>query len=469
MARGMPDPWTLAQSFINDLNDQAAKNRYYGNTAENAMYKAMIDRQDAELLNTQKLAKDEGDFQQQLLRDEAQREFYHNENWLQSQYKNEGAGSKSRFAKPQAATTAPNVPPPYQSPLRSTSSVQPATAPQQQQQVPDTGGEPELSQKGAYSYYIQQGVPPVVAAGIVANLEAESSFDPAVWSGQRRGDNGSAGYAGQWRGSRQQGLLNFAAQRGHAQPTVKDQLDFYVYEGTSGQDEGAKRAFELAANAQSPEEAAQIIMTHFERPSADPRENQIGHRQRTARQIFESGGGSSGGQQQPATTQRRYPMPMEGQPGSTVQPETPYPVETSKPKADTTIDDEEHVWTDEELNQYLAPDEVAAIKNKGQNVVGPPRIYTELAVENLPSEIKDHLMPVFKNEQYGPSEWLYLADPQPEMTEDGVTVEAKPQITTAPPVTITKPNEKDPEDTESVKQVNGVWYTKIDDKWVRME
>ena len=68
--------------------------------------------------------------------------------------------------------------------------------------------------------------------------------------------------------------MNFAASRGHAQPTVKDQLDFYVYEGTSGQDEGAKKAFELASQAQSPEEAAQIIMTHFERPSGDPRENQ---------------------------------------------------------------------------------------------------------------------------------------------------------------------------------------------------
>ena len=34
MARGMPDPWTLAQGFIDNLNDMAAKNRYYGATSE---------------------------------------------------------------------------------------------------------------------------------------------------------------------------------------------------------------------------------------------------------------------------------------------------------------------------------------------------------------------------------------------------------------------------------------------------
>jgi Phage tail lysozyme len=455
------DPWTVAQAFIDNLNDMAAKERYYSQTGYNNMYRSMIDRQDADWLNQQKILADETNYTQQLGRDEAARQFTHEENWLRSQYDN--TGSKSRFAAPGGAA----VMPPYHSPYDTTSSTGPGALPGGN--GPDTSPEPELSPQGAYNYYLQQGVPAYVAAGIVSNLDAESSFSPDVWEGRRTGDNGTARYGGQYRGSRQTNLVNFARQRGHAQPTTRDQLDFYIYEGTSGLDKGAQRALQLAEQADSPEAAARIIMQNYERPSSDPRENQLAHRERFARQVFEQGGGAGGGGGQVTATpgQRRYPYPVE-QPDDGTMPGSLAP-ETSGP---TGIDDEEHVWTEEELNQYLTPDEVAAIKNKGMDVQGPPRIYTDTQLSQLPDEITRQLMPVYKKEQYGPSEWLYLTPRQGTVTEDGIDPggEPQPQITTDP-VEIKKQttNPVDPKSTESVRVRNGVWETLIDGQWVRME
>jgi hypothetical protein len=106
----------------------------------------------------------------------------------------------------------------------------------------------------------------MVAAGIVGNIAAETGWDPAVFEGRRRGDGGTAAYAAQWRGSRQQHLLEFARSRGNAQPTIEDQLEFFVVEAQSGRDPGATKAIQMAAQAKSPEEAATYIMQHYERP-----------------------------------------------------------------------------------------------------------------------------------------------------------------------------------------------------------
>lgn len=467
------DPWTITQSFINNLNDQAAKARYYSETGYNNMYRSMIDRQDAALLNQQKIEADEVDYTQQLGRDEASRMFTHEENWLRQQA-DAGGGSKSRFAQP--GNRQPAVMPPYHSPYETTSSTGPAATPGGN--GPDTSPEPELSHKGAYDYYTSQGVPPIVAAGIISNLDAESSFSPDVWEGRRTGDNGTARYGGQYRGERQTNLVNFARQRGHAQPTTRDQLDFYIYEGTAGLDAGAKRALELAAQADSPETAARIIMQNYERPSSDPRENQLAHRERLARQIFESGGGTGGGGGTTTTAapgQRRYPLPV-AQPDDGTMPGSsapPFEQETSGP---TGIDDEEHIWTEEELNQYLSPDEVAALRAEGRDVKGPPRIYTETQLEHLPPLIADNIKPVYKTDQYGPSEWLYTVPRQATVTEDGVDPggEPMPQITSIPPVEIkeqtTKPNTTAPASTEGVRQrSDGTWEQFINGRWVVMD
>jgi hypothetical protein len=119
----------------------------------------------------------------------------------------------------------------------------------------------------AYNYYIKKGLSPAHAAGIVGNLGVESAnWDPNVISGNRRGDQGTAGYIGQWRGPRLRGLEEYARSQGHSAPTLDDQLEYVLQEGQTGRDQGAATAYKLAQAAKTPEEAAAIYSKYYERP-----------------------------------------------------------------------------------------------------------------------------------------------------------------------------------------------------------
>lgn len=131
----------------------------------------------------------------------------------------------------------------------------------------------------AYNYYLQRGYSPAAAAGIVGNLKVESgSFADDVLSGQRRGDSGSAFGAAQWRGARLEGLHNYAQQNGLDFRSLDAQLGYVDHEMRTGSDAGAGVAFQKLQTAQSPAEAAQAFMQHYERPNADPSINGVNQR-----------------------------------------------------------------------------------------------------------------------------------------------------------------------------------------------
>lgn len=259
------DPWEIGNQFTKMLYDQRTRERGYDVDYAKAQYATDIARANADTAWGRQLELDKINFGQSQELADQQRRFQHDENKLINlDYKlaAKNRGRAGHVAAPAAAGVGGEAAP--------------------------TGG--GINAQTAFQHYTQRGVPPIVAAGIVGNIAAESGWRPDVFSGTARGDDGTAYGAGQWRGSRQEHLFEFAQGRGHPRPTPEDQLDFYVEEGMSGRDPGARQALDLASQAQTPEEAAQIFMKYYERPKDN---SSLAHRQAAAREVFAGGGAAA--------------------------------------------------------------------------------------------------------------------------------------------------------------------------------
>jgi LysM repeat protein len=121
--------------------------------------------------------------------------------------------------------------------------------------------------KTALDFFIQQGWSPEQAAGLVANLQAESgqNLDPNVFG------DGGAGYGiAQWHGSRQRDF-----QRIMDKPlkgsSLEDQLKFVQWELTHSE----KRAGARLKDAKTAAEAAAIVDQYYERSSGIHRDKRI--------------------------------------------------------------------------------------------------------------------------------------------------------------------------------------------------
>lgn len=127
----------------------------------------------------------------------------------------------------------------------------------------DTGpATPATTRQGridqAMTYFQAQGWTRAQAAGIVANLDAESGMDASI-----RQIGGGPGYGlGQWEGPRQ---ADFAAWAGHdiRNSTFQEQLDFVQHE-LSTTERGAANRLRQASNAG---DAAAIVCRYYERPA----------------------------------------------------------------------------------------------------------------------------------------------------------------------------------------------------------
>lgn len=109
--------------------------------------------------------------------------------------------------------------------------------------------------KKAYNYYLNRGVKPNVAAGIVGNLYKESGLNPNAV-----GDKGTAFGVAQWRGNRLSNLKNYASSKGRSYTDLNTQLDFILDE------KGENQVLTLMGN-QSPEVAAKTFADKYERPN----------------------------------------------------------------------------------------------------------------------------------------------------------------------------------------------------------
>lgn len=119
----------------------------------------------------------------------------------------------------------------------------------------------------AYQRLISHGVSPAYAAAAVGHLIEESGwFSPDVIAGNRRGDQGTAGFVAQWRGERLANLQRFAqAQRRPLD--LATQIDFIVHEGEAGLDQGAQRWLAEARSGRGGLQDGVAAFAHFERPA----------------------------------------------------------------------------------------------------------------------------------------------------------------------------------------------------------
>lgn len=378
-------PWELHDRFSQMLQSQTARDQAIGAGLQQDQFAAELGRQNATTAFGRNLMQDQINFQQQSRLADEQRAFTHDENKLINvDYKLAAKGDRrSIYGRPTKQTPAGGT------------------------------GQP-ITPQYAYQHLTSGGMPPIVAAGLVGNISAESGWDPRVFSGERRGDGGTAFGSGQWRHERQAHLFEYAQANGHPFPTVEDQLDFYYEEAQSGRDPGARKAFDLAAQAQTPEEAAQVIMDYYERPKD---QSSSGHRQQAARQVYEEfggqsapssdpsvgAGGSGGGM--PDTTQRRYV----GDPPSTQVQDPAVQTTTGTPDMQETGYDLPTLdpWTDEDLAAAGVTAFDTADLPDGFDVVGIAH-YSGAQVDRMPSEMKDRLIPLGSPDVNGTNEYLLL-------------------------------------------------------------
>lgn len=125
----------------------------------------------------------------------------------------------------------------------------------------------------AFNYFLDKGLTPQQAAGVVANLQAESGVRP----GQHQIGGPAFGIA-QWEGGRQDNLRAFAQRQGKPIDDLGMQLDF-LWSELQGPENAA---FQALKTARTPAQAAAIFENKFERPAA----NHNAERGRIAEQVY---------------------------------------------------------------------------------------------------------------------------------------------------------------------------------------
>lgn len=134
---------------------------------------------------------------------------------------------------------------------------------------------------------VSRGVPQAAAIGIVANMSAESGYNPGVNEAQPlvKGSRGGFGLY-QVTGPRRRAYEAFAAERGVGAADVDAQLDFLVHEMNTTE----KRARDRVYAATDPIEAARLTSDLFLRPGIPHMDARLSEAARL------SGGEYSGGQ-----------------------------------------------------------------------------------------------------------------------------------------------------------------------------
>ena len=119
-----------------------------------------------------------------------------------------------------------------------------------------------------YSYLTKQGLTPAQAAGVVGNLQQESSLNPAE----------PGGGLAQWIGGRWSALLRFAKAQGADPNSAPLQAEYLWHELTTSE-RGALTALKQTS---TPQQAARVFSQQFERPS----EPMLANRERYAREAL---------------------------------------------------------------------------------------------------------------------------------------------------------------------------------------
>ncbi|MGO4649944.1 phage tail tip lysozyme, partial [Nocardia sp. 2YAB30] len=138
-----------------------------------------------------------------------------------------------------------------------------------------TGGQNPQA-KDIYQYLISRyGFTPAQAAGILGNMQVESSFNTAAYNS----GEGAIGLC-QWEGGRRRQLEQFAAAQGKSVTDWRVQVDFMMSELGGGE----SSAYSYIRSAQTPAAAAAYFDQYYERSSGAAR----GQRMANANQIAQA-------------------------------------------------------------------------------------------------------------------------------------------------------------------------------------
>jgi hypothetical protein len=129
----------------------------------------------------------------------------------------------------------------------------------------------QVQAKQLYDYFVDHGFSPAQASGILGNIQTESSFRTNAYN---KGE-GAIGLC-QWEGGRRTELEHFAAQQGKPVTDWHVQADFIMHELNTT--EG--RAFRDLKAAQTPEQAAKVFQSEYERSAC------LGNRASNASNIY---------------------------------------------------------------------------------------------------------------------------------------------------------------------------------------
>lgn len=121
-------------------------------------------------------------------------------------------------------------------------------------------------------YLVSRGLTPVAAAGVVGNLQQESSLNPKE----------AGGGLAQWIGSRWTALVSFAGGLGVSPDSADAQLQFLMHELASSYP-GTLAAINQAS---TPEQAATIFSEQYERPGTP----MLANRQSYAQAAYKAAG-----------------------------------------------------------------------------------------------------------------------------------------------------------------------------------
>lgn len=125
--------------------------------------------------------------------------------------------------------------------------------------APAPAGQQGGGGNGAYGFFRRMGWSHEQAAGIVANLQAESGM-----KANAVGDNGKAYGIAQWHPDRQAEFKKWAG-KDIRQSSLEEQMGFVHYELTEGNERKAGALLKAAKNAQ---QAGEIMSRNYERPLA---------------------------------------------------------------------------------------------------------------------------------------------------------------------------------------------------------
>lgn len=136
-------------------------------------------------------------------------------------------------------------------------------------------------QRQAYNFFIKKGYTPEVSAGIVGNLIHESGLNTGI-EGDKGLKGGSSFGLAQWREGRLNNLHNFAKTRNSSWSDFNTQLEFVDYELNTTE----KATLNRLMNTRTPEEASDVFMRGYERPSKDAIIKSGKLRAKNARNLF---------------------------------------------------------------------------------------------------------------------------------------------------------------------------------------